>query len=62
MNKADVKYLLSFCTMCGDPFDPNFKDWRGDHVGLAMAWTFNNIDGEWVPVCWGCDEEIECGV
>ena len=59
MDKADVKYLLSFCTMCGGSFDPDFKDYKGDP---AMGWTFNNVDGEWVPVCWGCDEEIECGV
>ena len=55
MNKEDVKALLSYCYLCDNPFIL-------EQGGLDTSWTFANLDGEWVPVCWGCAEEIECGV
>ncbi len=52
MNKDKVIELLSYCYLCNETFildDPK------------LSWSFANIDGTEVPVCWGCNEMIESG-
>ena len=53
MNKEEVTALLAHCSLC----EAELLD-SPEHIS---EWTFANVDGVSVPVCWGCNDMIESG-
>ena len=53
MNKEEVMTMLLTCSICE-------LDLRDTHEHIDQ-WSFANVDGVSVPVCWGCNEMMESG-
>ena len=53
MTKEEVMTLLLTCSIC----ELDLQD-VPEHI---TDWTFANVDGVNVPVCWGCDDMIAAG-
>ena len=56
MTKDEVMTLLLTCSIC----ELDLRD-TPEHIDQSGLWSFANVDGVSVPVCWGCNGMMEQG-